>query len=161
MSEVYNCLVIPQPLHTVAAVYHETAYSDVPYEFERVNADVTLMYHQAPRDDYRFAEEMDEIAVGLSTRLGAVLVFEYDSRVGHRASRVYKDGELTATFGEADELWVPLDEQGYPILTADRLHTGELLNDVEYETVENAINLGLKTVGAGDWSDLHDFLDEL
>ena len=161
MSEVYNCLIIPQPLAKVALVYVKMAHSDVPYDFKPLNAEMTLMYHQAPRDDYRFAEQMDEIAAGLSTHLGVVLAFEYDSRVGHRASREYRNGDLVASYGEADELWVQIDEQGYPIPTSERFHVDELLDDVEYETIENAIDLGLKAISAGRWSDLHDLLGDL
>jgi hypothetical protein len=61
-------------------------------------------------------------------------------------------------FGEADELFVPLDEEGEPIVFAEPLLAEELSEDLEYETIANAIQLGLGAMGAGAWDELFNFI---
>ena len=54
---------------------------------------------------------------------------------------------LKTHFGEDDELWVPLDENGQPDLSAAPLAVDDLLDDEEYATLKNAIDLGLEEFG--------------
>jgi hypothetical protein len=56
------------------------------------------------------------------------------------------------SFGADDELWVPLDEDGNPLVTACARRIGELDHDAgaEYETCRNAIQLGLEALHCDD-----------
>jgi hypothetical protein len=67
---------------------------------------------------------------------------------------LYVDGKLIKEFGEGDELFVPLAENGEPIKTAPRIKLADFIAGEEYETIQNAIELGLAEFGSGNWLDL-------
>ncbi len=107
-----------------------------------------------------FSPEVQSLAAILSTLLGSLVTYLYDSRVGNRAGSVFDAGVQKHSFDEADELWVPLAEDGEPMAEAAPLHLSELRDDEEYETSMNAIDLALEQVGVGElnWRTLHDHL---
>ena len=87
--------------------------------------------------------ETDAAATHLSKVCGNALVVLYDNRTGLRVSKLFREGELDCEFGELDETWVPLDENGDPDITQQPLSANELDEDEEYECIQNAISLGL------------------
>jgi hypothetical protein len=97
---------------------------------------------------------MEELAAAASKPARRALLIRFDSRTGHRSAELFEDGERRRSFGDADELYVPLDESGEPVLTAAPLRFADLDPEQEYETIENAIQLGLKAFGRGDWKTL-------
>ena len=78
----------------------------------------------------------------------------YDNQVGARWSALYENGKLTTEFTAAAEVYVELDEDGNPALSGPRCHADDLVDGVEYETVENAIQRGLASLGRGSWTTL-------
>ena len=103
-----------------------------------------------------FSEEFDKLGSKLSSTIGGTLVVRYDSRIGHRSSSYFEGGHLVAAFGEADEIFSPLNDDGF--VTGARFRVVELDEDEEYETVENAIELGLGKFGGCSWENLHFFI---
>jgi hypothetical protein len=93
----------------------------------------------------------------LSIPFGRALLVRY-SRLGHRSSRLCIAGEETACFGKDDELFVPLDDRGYPITSATPKSRFEWEPNEEYETISNAIQLGLERLGVGRWDSLFDLM---
>lgn len=73
-------------------------------------------------------------------------VLAYDDRIGLRESIVVLEGRRVA-FGEQDELWVPIDEDGRPLKLAQPLLSTELEDEEEYATIKDAIQLGLDQFG--------------
>ena len=121
------------------------------------STEVSVTNRNDSRDQADFTFKMDGVAEHLSITFGFALLVRYDDRIGHRSSAYIVDGRLQSSYGEEDEIWVLLDDNGEPLLSGPRFHTSELDPDpdVEYETIENAIQLGLKDFGAGDWEILH------
>jgi hypothetical protein len=158
MSEVFSCLVIPRAVDQVRALFEDGSLSDLPLAFERVEPTLTLIHHPGRRDDVRFASQVDRLAVELSGRLEPALAIDYDSRSGYRAARLFMCGSLASSFGAADEIWIQLGQDGYPLPDGPRLAMAELQDDQEYETIENAIELGLQALGQGDWDKIHEIL---
>ncbi len=83
----------------------------------------------------------------LSTLAGVAVAASYDDSAGHREACLASGGVVIRTFGTEDELWVPLDEDGEPIITAEPLKTSQLLPAEEYETIQNAIDLAFRAAG--------------
>lgn len=160
MSEVFHCIVVPMPAHDVQRAFARDVDTDLLCRFDETGSGFTLIHHPSRRNDYRFASESDGIAEILSGSTGAALVFEYDSRVGYRASRLYQHGALIESFGAKDELWAQADDVGQPILSGPRLKIADLDPNKEYEITDNAIELGLKALGVGEWDSIHEVLSE-
>ena len=116
--------------------------------------DAFVLYRTDLRRDAAFTREIDGLAEHLSNVTGRALVLRYDSRLGHRSSRLYIDGRQIRAFGEDDELFVPLDDDGEPVLSARPVRRDEFEAGAEYETVRNAIQLGMDALGVGDWKAL-------
>ncbi len=112
---------------------------------------------QAARSETFRPRELHALAANLSSRFGAVVSFEFDSRVGYRAATHFANGEVVGTFGVADELWVELGEEGDPLEDSPQLLPSQLKEGVEYETAWNAIDLALRSLGGCGlrWSTLH------
>lgn len=97
-----------------------------------------------------FSERLVELAESLSKVCGPVLFFRYDSRAGYRYSSVIEDGGLKHEFTERDEIFVLLDDKGYPLTDGARFRFDELdhlPDDKEYETCQNAIEAGIENLG--------------
>lgn len=97
---------------------------------------------------------MDELAAEVSKSCGKALLARFDSRAGSRSSAVFENGQLGQTFGEDDELYVPLDDKGDPVRNASPVRLTMLDPDQEYETIQNAIQLGLRAFGRDRWTQL-------
>lgn len=120
----------------------------------------SLIYKENARE---FSKDIFEIAVYLSTKLETVLLIRYDSRISYRSSTLYREGKKIKEFSEEDELFVPLDEDGEPLTDNQRLKQSDFLPDEEYETVMNAIQLGLESINIdpGKWEKLVDLINTL
>jgi hypothetical protein len=112
------------------------------------------MYRNDSRRAAVFSAQVNKLAAEFSTRYGRSLVVRFDSRVGHRSAALYINGQRASVFGETDELYVPLDERGLPRTNEKPLRADQLAPGEEYETIENAIQQGLKALGRGSWSEL-------
>ena len=106
--------------------------------------------------DAAFSEEVERLGAERSSRLGRALVARHDSRIGHRSSSFFEPGRLAARFGEEDEIFTPLDAGGST--TGARFRVEDRDEGEEYETIENAIPLGLDRLGADSWEDLPSFI---
>lgn len=148
MSQLYECVVVCGPGDQVREAFEglETPRS---LGLAAVAEDVWAVYVRAGRDVPFDLPEDEKIARTLSGRLGKALLVLYDDRCGLRHSALYEAGDMVRTFGEEDEIWVALDEQGQPDLDGARYRWEEIRDDVdgEYETLVNAIDAGLKAFG--------------
>lgn len=110
------------------------------------------------QDSRKFSFLMEGLAAELSRSFGQSLLVRYDSCQGYRASIHYGGGAATNQFGPHDELYVPVDDSGNPITEAKRVRLCDLSPHEEYETIENAIQMGFSLLGAGDWESFKAFL---
>jgi hypothetical protein len=69
----------------------------------------------------------------------------YDDGCGVREATIYQNGDVAQSFGEADELWVPLDDSGMPLAGATPIPVDNLDDNAEYDCVQDGISLGLES----------------
>jgi hypothetical protein len=151
MSEVFEGILYPVESNTGG----EASFGQgLEFEVCALGPGLRAMYRSDSRRPATFSEEVNKLAGELSRRHGRSLVIRFDSRVGHRSATLYVDGQRASVFGEADELFVPLDERGLPRTNEKPLRADQLAPDEEYETIQNAIQQGLKALGRGSWNDL-------
>jgi hypothetical protein len=92
-------------------------------------------------------DDTRQLATTISSFSDSALAVFYDNRVALRAAVHYSRGKLVREYDAQDELWVPLDEDGQPLLGGPPLLVGDLSPEEEYETVRNAIDVALSAVG--------------
>lgn len=153
MSEIFEGVVIRVPAKVVESVI-ANLNTDLEFGLFGLSGQLSILYRNDAREVAEFSNTTNWLAEKLSRPLAQTLLVRYDSRIGHRSSVLYVNGALKREFGMKDELFVPLNEDGEPILTAPRLRFTELNPEEEYETIENAIQLGLTELGDGNWSDI-------
>jgi len=141
MSTIFEAVVCPASEATQAAA------ESLP-QFAVVHRDQALvLIRRAGRADNFLPELLFSVASELSAPTGVAVAAFYDDRVAHREAWLFSGGAATRSFGAADELWVPTDERGEPIATAEPLTFDRLDPGEEYETVRNAIDLALLAAG--------------
>jgi hypothetical protein len=152
MSEIFEGIVSPAQATSFAEVHGRECGLDL--ETHDIGDGLTAVYRSDPREEATFSSKMDELAAEVSRQAGKVLLARFDSRVGKRSSAIFENGERRQMFAEADELYVPLDEKGDPVRDAPPLTLAMLDPKEEYETIQNAIQLGLRALGRGSWDEL-------
>lgn len=83
------------------------------------------------------------LARDLSVRFGRALLVLYDDSSGIRQAEMYADENLAASYGEQNEIWVPVDDKGYPVADGKHLTVEELRDDFEYDCIRNGIDVAL------------------
>lgn len=93
---------------------------------------------------------LEEDTNGLVSHYGKVLTVLWDDQNGVREAKFYLDGNDPLEFGEEDELYVELDDDGYPA-SSGKIYTlsevEECPDEKEFETCKNAIELGCEASG--------------
>jgi len=171
MSEVFDVVVLP-----VCAETASEALARIIPSVAMVVRDLpglgSFVYRE-PANPRKFSDLIEDLAERLSAVVGKALLILYDSRVGFRHSRLYTNGAVTRYYGEVDAIFVLLDENGRPRLNGKQYEYSELEElgeDEEYETIHNAIELGLMELGwvdegrpvgldgrreGGPWEEIH------
>jgi hypothetical protein len=88
-------------------------------------------------------ESVSAMVAELSPQCSHLLHITYDDGCGIREATIYEAGIPVRSFGEGDELWVPVDESGYPITDAPALGPDDLDDDDEYDCVRCGIAAAL------------------
>ncbi len=156
MSEIFEGVLVKADARRLEA--ETIAEQRWPLVVAGLGSGLTIAYRDDPRETAAFSPGMDDLASAISRAVGAALVVRYDSRIGHRSANLYKEGVMERGFGEADETYYLLDERGYPRTDSEKLRADQLDEDEEYETAQNAIQLGLAALGADDWEALYDLM---
>lgn len=153
MSEVFEGCVVPSPDGKAPSI-PEHFVAELDLVTASIGPDALIIFRSDLRDVSAFTPRIDEVAAALSCDVDRALVVRYDSRIGHRSSSLYRDGRLVGEYGQDGELFVPLDDDGEPILSAAPVLRKDFHADLEYETIRNAIQQGLETIGVGTWDEL-------
>jgi hypothetical protein len=132
--------------------------SSLKLKVEKINNYLSAIFRDENRKSLIFSPEIEYIASKISVAFSQALVVRYDDRVGYRATILFQNGVPSKSFDLADEIWVITDERGEPIVNGEKLTTDQIKDDEEYETIENAIQLGLNAFGINNWSEVHSFI---
>jgi hypothetical protein len=154
MSERYECVLLTGLEGEVTEAFHDFQ-SPLPIGLGELDRDLFAVYIKEGR--LFNPPEVEKIAVSLSMRFGKALLLLYDNSCDVRFAALYESGALVKEFGEGDEIWVPLDEQGYADTDRGRFRWDDIKDDSEgeYDCIYDAIDVGLEAFGVGDRLDRH------
>jgi hypothetical protein len=99
---------------------------------------------------------LHQFAASLSEGVGVALAVSYDNGCAVRESALFHEGRRSMAFGEADEEWVPLNEEGMPIEDSPRIAIDRWISGEEYDCIRDAIRLGLDQLGVRPFIDADD-----
>jgi hypothetical protein len=157
MSVVFEGIIVH--CDAEAATHIRQMITPIPrFGVGSLETDVTIVYRNDPRDEAHIDAGVEQLAASLSREVGIAVVVWFDSRVGYRASLVFVQGQETASYGEDDERYVLLDDDGQPPVGAEQCSLAQLDSAQEYETITSAIELGLAHLGKVSWPALLSFM---
>lgn len=154
MSEIIEGIAVIGSSEAIASAQAE-ANSSLRFQLAKVTDSLWVIYRDDPRNQSAFSDEVEHVAETLSTKFKKALVFRYDSRIGYRSSTIFFNGHPTESFDEKDEVYVLVDDNGTPLNDGQKYHVDELSDEGDYETIQNAIDLGLQALGMGTWDEVH------
>ena len=99
------------------------------------------------------AAEVNRLAAELSRTFRAALAVHYDDSRGIKTAQLFRNGKAVREFGEADEVWAPMDAHGDPRLDGPRYAGDAIPPDVECDCIRQAIDAGLEAAGFAGWAD--------
>ena len=146
MSEVYEGIVF-RSNDTAASGAFRGLTAPVPLRLVRLADGIFGVYRVATRSVPLDVEAMTSLAASLSEAVPAATAVFYDNRCGVRAAATFRGGTLSAEFGEEDEWWAPLDDEGVPRRDVPPVPATDLDPDEEYGCVRTAIDVGLADLG--------------
>jgi hypothetical protein len=129
--------------------------TNLTFDLREVGQDWSVLL-RIEKEKEACAEELERVAAVLSESLGKTLLVRWNTTVGYRTATLYVNGELALSFGQDDELWVPLDEEGELIRDQGIFHVKDLDPDTEYDRLKSAADLGFDALGRGTSSELQD-----
>lgn len=151
MSEIFEGFIFMAGEREAKALFRKVAPKcPLSLALGRLGDSVSALYRNDERSQAAFRKEIDSLASEVSLDAGTVLVARYDSRSGYASSNLYRHGTLTQQFDEEDEVYVLLGEDGMPQVNGRYFRYAELDPDAEYDTLFNAIQLGLEQMGASN-----------
>jgi hypothetical protein len=156
MSDVFEGVLLASPFNEVQQAIR-TLSPSLSLQVETLD-DLSIVSRNDQVGRPQFSPEIEPVAADLSKILGKALVVRYDSRIGHRTSELFINGNMEKAFDEDDEVWVLLDEDGKPLVDGERFKLADMDPDQEYDTVENAIQFGIQSFGSGDYKELRRFM---
>ncbi|MEM7315732.1 MAG: hypothetical protein AAF497_21550 [Planctomycetota bacterium] len=139
MSYYFTCAVINSELSEVAS----------PFLSREISQNLFLIWRpDAPR--VPVASDADDFCSVLESHAETFLYIMYDDGAGVRTATILTRGVATQSFGDSDELWLPLDDSGFADRTAEPVPSHQLDDDEEYDLIQCGISLALDTFcGAG------------
>ena len=150
MSAVFEGVVISGDEAELTRAF-DGLNSRLPLRLARLTHEILGIYRFEYAEGRLFdLPELERIAQELSKGFGPALVVFYDDRAHAMGSALFAEGALLREFGEADEIWVRLDEEGLPDLDGPRFSGDALPEDFEDgDCIRGAIDAGLEAAGFG------------
>lgn len=129
---------------------------------EKINEYLSYLSRVEDNISWKFSSEIEYVASQISLSFSKALLIRYDDRVGYRESIVFQKGYSIKRFDLADEIWVMLDDGGEPIVNGKQFTIEQIEDDDddEYETICNAIQLGLESIeiNKNTWREIRSFI---
>jgi hypothetical protein len=103
-------------------------------------------------------DEMERLADALSKEFDKAVAVHYDEMLQVYQSSLCQEGKWIRSFGEEDELWAPMDENGDEIADAPRCPGHAIPEGEDFAFVWDGIDAGLEAAGFRSWlpSSLHE-----
>src|SRR4051794_6524504 len=114
MSIVFEAVLLAGDLLEIREAFDSLR---VPLALDLYQADergfVMLTRFEEPGRLFKWIE-VDRLAASLSLAFGTTLSVHYDDRGGVRVACLFREGATVRDFADADEVWVPMDDDGNP-----------------------------------------------
>jgi hypothetical protein len=151
MSEVFEGVIVSADESALRWAFNDL-HSRLALRLTRLSLSIFGIYRFEYTEGRLFdLPELERIAQRLSKGFDSVLVVFYDNRAHAMGSALFSGGQLIREFGEADEIWVGLDEDGTPALDGPRYSGDDLPEEFDDgECIRTAIDAGLEAAGFGD-----------
>lgn len=159
MSTVFEGVLCATCLDNALCIIQQISFN-FKLKAEKINNHLSAIY-RLETDGKRivFSLKMEYVASQISLRLSQAILVRYDDRIGYRMSVVYQEGNPIKSFGLEDEIWVMTDEDGELIVNGKQFNIEQIKDDEEeYETIYNAIQLGLEFLKINTWDEVHSFI---
>ena len=162
MSTIFEGVLCVIPFDKIQSISSQIS-SQLKLKTEKINDDLSCLSRiEEDRINWIFSPEMEYVASQVSVLFYQAILVRYDDRVGYRESIIFQEGYPIKSFNSADEIWVMIDENGEPIDNGEKFTIEQIEDDddEEYETIYNAIQLGLELLGinANAWREVHSFI---
>ncbi|MBN9517376.1 hypothetical protein J0H58_02480 [bacterium] len=161
MSEVFECVVVAAPKSAVADRLHDlvSLVDNHVLEVEQIGNHSIIYWNFSHRRE--FGNFGEQICALFSRYFERAVLARYDSGTCFRYSSLFTKGIQDKSFQLADEKWALLDDEARPDPSQGVFLISEMVKGKEYETIENAIQLGLNELGFGDWKRLLEMMAHL
>ncbi|BAY81410.1 hypothetical protein NIES267_08860 [Calothrix parasitica NIES-267] len=147
MSSVFEAILFKASFEQIKDNINQKISTNIKLYLGKINDDLSCFH--VVENSRNFFYDLEYVASQISIIFSQALLIRYDGRVAYRESTVFQEGYPIKKFDLADEIWVMLDKGGKPIVNGTQF-TVEQISDndnEEYETVYNAIQLGIKSIG--------------
>jgi len=148
MSDLYEAVVSITDSEKAHAAFRSLD-THLHLRLARLSDELFAIYRVATRDE-PFDDAMHSVAAQLSISCGQCLAMSYDLRCGMSSAHRFRGGSLVESFGEDNELWVLLDEDGYPLHDGERYTVDQLDDNEEYDCIHTGVDAGLLALGVGN-----------
>jgi hypothetical protein len=142
MGEMYEGIVFRSSDSAAIGAFRGLS-APFPLRLMRLADGTFGVYRVADRSVPLDVEATRSLAAELSKSASGALAVFYDNSNGLRMAAAFRGGTLSAEFGEDDEWWAPLDEDGEPRRDLPPVRAIDLDADEEYDCVRDAIEVGL------------------
>ena len=149
MSESYEAIIFRSADAQPVELFRHHAGAQFTARLVHLGGATFGIYRVAPTAPLD-VDAIETVAASVSTSVGVSLSVFYDNQCGVRCSSLFKNGERSASFGETDELWVPLDDSGQPRTDQPPTSAPDWNSGEEYERVRDGIDAGLEAAGMAD-----------
>jgi hypothetical protein len=158
MSVIFEAVVLEGDLPAIREAFDSLR---VPLALTLYQADergFVILTSLAPGRLFNW-EAVDRLAASLSILFGTTLSVHYDDRGGVNVACLFREGAVVKEFADADEVWVPLDDDGNPREDGPHYSGDRLPPDEECDCILQSIDVGIEAVGFGRWMSLSDLRD--
>ena len=147
MSCIFEGILCKTSFESIQYNINQQISSNLNLKFDKINEQLSCF--SVIEDKRLFSSDLDYVASKISIILSEAILIRYDHRVGYRESVVFQEGYPIQKFDLEDEIWVILDEKRKPIINGKKNKLEEIRDDdnEEYETICNAIQLGIGYIG--------------
>ena len=148
MSEVFEGVALSADEPAIRRAFNDL-HSRLALRLTQLSPPIFGIYRSEYTEGAPFdLPELERIAQWLSKKFEPALAVFSDNRGHAMGSALFSGGRLMREFGESDETWVALDEDGMPELDGPRYSGDDLPEDFdEGECIRTAIDAGLEAAG--------------
>jgi hypothetical protein len=126
-------------------------FAPISFEVYRVKGRGFVIFAWREIGPPEATDEMEELAMALSLKFGKAVAVHMVDNVQIRESTLYEEGKLVRSFGEEDELWAPMDENGDELPGAPCCQSSAIPEGEDYAFVWDGIDAGLEAAGFRSW----------